>query len=58
LALRDTMRARPAMDLADFTGGGAEFVVLVGRRNDRGEVELIGAVDNDDMTVKLLKKLK
>ena len=58
LALRDTMRARPAMDLADFTGGGAEFVVLVGRRNDRGEVELIGAVDHDDITVKLLKKLK
>ena len=58
LALREKMRARPVMDLADFTGGGAEFVVLVGRRNDHGEVELIGAVDNDDMTVKLLKKLK
>ncbi len=58
LALREKMRAVPARPLADFTGGGAEFVVLVGRRNDRGEVELIGAVENDDITVKLLKKLK
>lgn len=58
LALKDVMRTRPAKPLADFTGGGAEFVALVGRRNAYGEIELIGAVDNDDLTVKLLKKLK
>ena len=58
LALRETMRAMPTKNLADFTGGGAEFVVLVGRRNDRGEVELIGSIDQDEMTVRALKKLK
>ncbi len=57
-ALRETMRSRPAMALSDFTGGGAEFVVLVGRRNDLGEVELIGAVDDGDATLRMLKKLK
>lgn len=58
LALKADMRAKPAMDLSEFAGGGAEYVALVGRRNAYGQIELIGAVDDDAMTVKLLKKLK
>ena len=58
LDLRDSLRHVPARDLTEFTGGGAEFVLLVGRRNMHGEVELIGAVDDEKATTRMLKKIK
>lgn len=58
LDLRDRLRHAPAKDLAAFTGGGAEFVLLIGRRNMHGAVELIGAVEDESATTRMLKKLK
>lgn len=56
--LHRQLRAMPAHPISDFANGEGEFVLLVARRNGSGDVELIGAIEDEpQLTDKALKKL-
>lgn len=44
---RDALREAPSCSIEDYTGEGEEFVMLMARRNDNGELTIIGHVDAD-----------
>ena len=54
---RGRLRGARVRDLAEFTGTGAEFVVLIGRREADGSIAIVGAVDTGDaLTEKVLRQ--
>ena len=54
---RDRLRGARVRELIEFTGTGAEFVVLVGRREADGSIAIVGAVDTGDaLTEKVLRQ--
>lgn len=54
---RDRLRTARIRDLNEFAGEGDEFIVLVARRDENGNVHVIGAVDGDKgLTEKALNK--
>jgi hypothetical protein len=42
---RDRLRSARVRDISEFTGGNAEFVILVARRETDGSIAVIGAVE-------------
>lgn len=54
---RPRLRNARARDLSEFAGSGEEFVLLVARRDQHGNVAIVGAVDADAaLTEKALRK--
>ncbi len=54
---RPRLRAARKRDLSEFAGDGAEFVLLVARRDADGNVDIVGAVQADaGLTEKALRK--
>lgn len=53
---RSRLRAARPRDLAEFAQGNAEFVVLVARRDGDGQVVIVGSVEDDGLTDKVLSK--
>lgn len=53
---RPRLRAARARNLSEFAHGHDEFVVLVARRDGDGQVVIVGAVEDDGLTDKVLAK--
>lgn len=53
---RPRLRAARTRDLAEFAGGGEEFIVLVARRTADGKVAIVGSLDDAGLTGKVLGK--
>ncbi len=54
---RGRLRSARVRDLAEFTGSGEEFVVLIARREADGSVAIVGALDADAaLTDKVLRQ--
>jgi hypothetical protein len=53
---RPRLRSARARDLAEFAQGTEEFVVLVARRDADGGVVLVGTIDDNSLTDKVLAK--
>ena len=53
---RPRLRNARAKDLAEFAYGAQEFVVLIARRDANGGVVLVGAIEDEGLTDRLLSK--
>ena len=53
---RSRLRVARARDLSEFAQGSDEFVVLVARRDHNGNVEIVGSIEDNLLTDKVLAK--